>query len=236
MRNTTPAAREWRAALLAVAGARGALGLVAIPLAPILYPEHFFALVALRPTKEVLLAGGFFVRRGSVSLPPMLAAALPLVVLGVWVFYWVGRAYADELRSEDGLPRWAQRIVPPDRVVAMCRVLERRGRRVIVLGRIAAFPSALLATAAGASGMPPRKFMVADLFGAVLSVAEVVLAGYVLGAAYKSAGPWVTSIGVVALVALLLVVGRRLRRDHNEPADSEGSEGPRPAPSSGRGT
>lgn len=230
MTDTTAAARAWRPALLAVAGARGALGLVAIPLAPILYPQHFFALVALRPTKEVLLAGGFFVRRGSVSLPPMLAAAVPLAVLGVWLFYWIGRAYADELRSEDGLPRWAQRILPPDRVVAMCRVLERRGRRVIVLGRVAAFPSALLAAAAGASGMPPRSFIAADLLGAALSVAEVVVAGYVLGAAYKSAGAWVTGVGAVALVALLFVVGRRLRQDRG---DSEATRG---ALSSGRGT
>lgn len=176
------------------------------------------------------MAGGFFVRQGRVDLVPMLAAAVPLAVLGVWLFYWLGRAYADELQAEDALPRWARRVVPPERVAAMCRVLDSKGRSVVVLGRLAAFPSALLAAAAGASGMPPRAFVPADLAGAVLSTVEVVVAGYVLGAAYKAAGPWVTVAGVVALFALLFLIGRWLRREESS-AESSGV-----GASSGRGT
>jgi membrane protein DedA with SNARE-associated domain len=208
--------RTGRTALLAAAAARGALGLVAIPLAAALYKRHFVVLVLLRPTKEVLLAGGFFVRRGEVSLLPLLAAAVPLAFFGVWLFFAIGRAYSEELRGKaDGLPKWAQRVVPPDRVKAMCRVLDKRGRSVIVLGRLAAFPSTLLATAAGASGMRPAHFLVADAIGATLSIFEVVIAGYVLGAAYKEAGPWLTAVGVAALLALLFVFGRWLRKEES---------------------
>lgn len=195
---------------------RGALGLIAIPLAPALYKDHFVGLVLLRPTKEILLAGGFFVRRGRVSLLPLLLAAIPLALFGVWLFYAIGRVYSKELRGKaDGLPKWAKRVIPPERVKAMCRVLDKRGRSVIVLGRLAAFPSTLLATAAGASGMRPKHFLVADAIGATLSIAEVVIAGYVLGTAYKEAGPWVTAAGVVALLALLFVVGRWLRKEES---------------------
>ena len=43
------------------------LGIVAILLAPALFDDHFVVLVLLRPTKEVLLAGGFFLRQDDVE-------------------------------------------------------------------------------------------------------------------------------------------------------------------------
>ena len=201
-----------RGVLLALAGLRGLLAIAAIPLAPVLYEEHFVVLVLLRPTKEVLLAGGFLVRRGDVALLPILVAAVPVLLLGVWLMFFLGRSFADEINEGSGLPRWAEKIVPPKRVRQLCQLLDRKGERVIVGGRLAAFPSALLGSAAGASGMEPKSFLTADLIGAVLSVAEVVIAGYALGTAYKEAGPWLTAAGVAVLVGLLVYVGRSLRK------------------------
>jgi membrane protein DedA with SNARE-associated domain len=180
---------------------------------PVLYKDHFIVLVLLRPTKEILLAGGFFVREGEVHLLAMLAAAVPLALFGVWLFYALGRSFADELKSGEGLPRWAGKILPPERIENLSHVLEKRGRGVVVAGRLAAFPSTLLGAAAGASGMAPRAFLPADGLGFALSVAEVVCAGYAFGAAYKGAGPWVTAVGVAMLFGLLLVLGRRIRRE-----------------------
>lgn len=200
-----------RRALLALAGVRAVFAIAAIPLAPALYRDHFIILVLLRPTKEVLLAAGFLVRRGDVSLLPVLVAAGPLAVLGVWHFFALGRGYSSEIQSGKGLPRWAQRILPTDHIRNLCRVLDRRGGRVIVIGRLAAFPSALLGAAAGASKLAPRSFLPADGLGAALSIAEVMIAGYALGTAYKEAGPWLTAAGFGVLAVLLVVVGRWLR-------------------------
>ncbi len=91
---------------------------------------------------------------------------------------------------------------------------------MVVAGRLAAFPSSLLAAAAGASSMKPGRFLPADAMGAALSIVEVMVAGYVLGEAYERAGPWVTSAGVVVLIGLLVFVGRWLRREDKEPSDS----------------
>ena len=201
-----------RVALLVVAAIRGLLSLIAIPLAPALFKDHFVVLVLLRPTKEVLLAGGFLVRKGDVSLPSLLIAAVPLAILGVWHMFLLGRAYTKEIQDGEGIPRWAERILPQKQIKKMCQVLDRKGTKVVVAGRVAAFPSALLGAAAGASKMEPKKFLVADFIGATLSIAEVVGAGFLLGAAYKEAGPWVTVVGVVALLGLLFYVGRLLRR------------------------
>lgn len=204
---------RFRTPLLWLAAVRAVLGIAAIPLAPFLYREHFAVLVLLRPTKEVLLAAGFLIRRGDVNPVIVVLASLPLAIGAVWQFYALGRAFQDELRSGEGMPKLAQRLLPPKRVKQLCAVLDKKGTRLIFLGRLATFPSSLLGTAAGASGMPPRRFLPADLAGALVGIAEVLVAGYVLGEAYKAAGPWLTGVGVVALLGMLFVLGRSLTRD-----------------------
>ena len=201
-----------RAVLLGLAVARGALSAVAVPLAPLLWREHFLLLVLLRPTKEVLLAAGFRVREGDLLLPLVLLATIPLMVLGVWLFFALGRAFADDLKDGD-LPGIAGRLLPAERVRSLCRVLDRKGPKVVYLGRLAVFPSSLMAAAAGAAGMEPRRFLVADGLGALTSVLLVLGIGFGLGEAYEAGGPWLTGIGVVAAVALLVALGRWLRSD-----------------------
>lgn len=207
------ASSSFRIALLVLAAVRTAFGILAALVAASLWHRHFTAVVAMRPTKEVLLAAGFKVRLGDVGLLPVVLAVVPLGVFGVWLFFALGRSWSVELHGGDGLPRWAQRILPADRVNQLCRVLERKGSRVVVFGRLAVFPSTLMAAAAGASGMSSSRFLVADGVGAALSTVEVLGAGYVLGRAYQNAGPWLTGVGGVVTLGLLAAMGWWLRRD-----------------------
>jgi membrane protein DedA with SNARE-associated domain len=204
--------RRGRVPLLWIAAARAVLGIVAIPLAPVLYRDHFVLLVLLRPSKEVLLAAGFLIRDGRVNLFPVLLAAIPLAILGVWHFYLLGQAWAKEINDDD-MPGFARRVLPPKRVKAMTKVLDKKGVPVVLFGRLAAFPSTVIAAAAGASRMEPRRFLPADGLGGLLSVAEVLIAGYAFGAAYKSAGKGITVIGVIVFIGLLVAVGRWLSRE-----------------------
>ncbi len=197
--------------LLALAGVRGVIGLLAIPLAPFLYEHHFIVLVLMRPTKEVMLAGGFLLRLGDVGIVPLLAAAIPLSIFGVWQFYLLGRQYADQI-EKGKLPKWAKRILDRDRLKTMQKLLDRKGPRLVLLGRVAAFPSTVVAAAAGSGDMSSREFLPMDGIGALLSMAEVLGAGYLLGDAYKKAGPWITVVGVAVLVAIAVVIARFLRR------------------------
>ena len=195
-----------------LAGVRAVVSVLAIPLAPILYDDHFLVLVLLRPTKDVLLVGGFLLRDGSVGLVPLLLAAVPLALIGVWHFYAIGLAYADELRSGDGLPRWAQAVVSPKRVKAMGKLIDENLRMAVLVGRLSVFPSTVLGAAAGVARVPPREFLPLDALGAGLSVGEVLLAGYAFGRAYESGGRLVTVIGVGLLAAGLVAMGRWLKR------------------------
>lgn len=202
-----------RQALLWLAGVRILLGIVAIPLAPFLYKEHFLVLVLLRPTKEVLLAAGFLARRGEINLLEILIAAVPLMLLGVWQFYYLGRMYSSEIRSGKDMPNLAKRLLPQEKIKKMQKVLKKKGNRVVFLGRLAAFPSALIGAAAGASNVRSRKFFPADGVGALLSIAEVVGAGYILGETYDKSKPWITLAGVAVLAGLLVLIGWYLRRE-----------------------
>lgn len=190
---------------------RAVLAIVAIPLAPWLYEEHVAGLVFLRPTKEVFLFAGFSVREGNAWLPVIVLAALPILLVGVWIFYGLGRLYADEL-SDAELPGLAGRLLPKPRIDQMQELLEERGPSVVFFGRLAAFPSTLMAAAAGASGVPPREFLPADTAGALVSMGALLGVGYVLGEAYDEAGPWITAVGVVVLAGLLVMLGRALLR------------------------
>lgn len=198
-----------RGLFLVLAAARAVMAGGALLAAPWLYREHAAVLVLLRPTKEVFLFSGFVTREGDVYLPVIVVAALPLLLAGVWLFFGLGRAYAKDLEKAE-LPGLAGRLLPKQRLDQLREVLDERGMRVVFLGRLAAFPSSLMAAAAGSAGVPWREFVLADTAGALVSLGATVGIGYALGEAYEEGGTWVTGAGVVVLVVLAVLVGRAL--------------------------
>ena len=61
-----------------------------------------------------------------------------------------------------------------------------------------------------------RRFVAHDLVGALMSFVQLIAAGYLLGAAYDSAGIGVAVAGGVVFVIALAVFGRVLARDDEE--------------------
>jgi membrane protein DedA with SNARE-associated domain len=200
-----------RTPLLWLAGIRVVIGILAIPMAPFLYREHFIVLVLMRPTKEVLLAAGFLIREGKVDLFSVLVAAVPLMILGVWQFFYLGRAFCEEITKGE-VPGIGGRIVNAKKVNQIGKVLDKKGSRLVFLGRLAAFSSAVLAAAAGACKMRPRDFLWVDAAGALVSAAIAIGAGYFLGEAYEHASPVISVIGVIALIGAAVLLGRWLKK------------------------
>jgi membrane protein DedA with SNARE-associated domain len=200
-----------RTILLWIAAIRVVVGIIAIPLAPFLYREHFIVLVLMRPTKEVLLAAGFLVRSGKVDLLPVLLAAVPLMLLGVWQFFYLGRAYSKEITG-DGIPGIGGKLLPSDKVKKVCKILDKKGARLIFLGRLAALSSAGVAGAAGAGRMKSREFLPADALGAFASAGIALGAGYFLGQAYEKASPALSVVGVLVLIGAAILLGRYLKK------------------------
>jgi membrane protein DedA with SNARE-associated domain len=200
-----------RKVLLAAALVRAALAIAAIPLAPFLYREHVAVLVLLRPTKEVLLFAGFAAHDGDVWLPVAVMAALPILILGVWQFFALGRIFSADIAKKD-LPGIAGRVLPRDRVRRLQGALDQQGDKVVFLGRLAAMPSSLLAAAAGASHYDVKRFLIIDAAGAITSLIVMLGLGWLLEDAYEQAGPWLTGLGVLAIAGVAIVIGRALSR------------------------
>lgn len=201
---------RWRSWLLGFAVLRTALGLVAAVLAAWLYDDHLLVLVLLRPTKEVLLLAGYEMREHGANPLWLVLATLPLLVGGVWGFFALGKAYAAALEKAEP-PGIAGRLLPRQRIVQLRDAVAERGWLIVFLGRLAVMPSTLVAAAAGSADMPTRTFLLADLGGALCSLAMLLAAGFFLGRAYEEAGPWFTGVGALVLVGLLVLLGQRLR-------------------------
>lgn len=210
----------WAArAALAVAILRYAIPVLALGAAPTLIPDDVGLLVLLRPSKEVLLlAGGLSATSATAATsanPGLLVAIgayVPLMIFGVWAFYVVGRAYGARLDAGEG-PRWLQRAVPADRFVLARELLERRGATMALIARLAALPPTVMAAAAGAAEVPVARYLLADLVGALAAFGIVFGAGYALGDAYESGGPWLTAGALLVLVIGGVLVARWVRRE-----------------------
>ena len=198
-----------RRVLLGLAAARGVLAIAAIPLAPALYEEHVAVLVLLRPSKEVFLYAGYKAAQHELNLAVVVPAAIPLLVLAVWVFYFLGRTYRDELQEAD-LPGIAGRLLPRTRIQSLCEAVSERGWPLVFMGRMAIMPSTLVAAAAGTADVPVPRFLAADAAGAMVSMTLMLAAGYFLGEARDAAGPWFTVLGAAALLGLMFLLGRRV--------------------------
>ena len=190
---------------------RGAVALLALPLAPFLYrEERVELLVLLRPSKEVLVLAGFAAGHGRASVTGVVLAALPLLLGAVWLLFALGRAYADCI-DDDSRAGLVRRLLPPDRLRRLRDAVCDRGMTLVFLGRLAAFPSTLVGAAAGAAEVPTKRFLLADTAGALVSLALLLGVGFLLEEAYDEAGPWLTVAGVAVLAVGVVVLGRALR-------------------------
>lgn len=199
--------------MVTLAALRYAIPLVAVPLIPVLVPDHVALMVLLRPTKEFLLIGGAQYRMaGTPTFWLLLAAFLPLMLFAVWSFFAVGRIYREAL-STDQAPRWLRRVLPPRQLAVAQAVLASRGPTIAVLGRLAALPPTALAAAAGASEIKARRYLGADAVGAVLSFAVMVAAGYQAGRAWEEGVGWLTVVGVLLFVGVFTLITRWIRAE-----------------------
>lgn len=226
-----PASRmeRFRGPLLVICVLRYVIPIVAIPAAiawAAALPDPGTGATELlllpRPGKEVLLGAGYILKVPSdtvVNLPLLLAAYVPGMVFAVWAFFALGRAYAADLDRGEG-PAWLTRMVPPDRLDQARRVIAKRGVTVAIFGRIAALPPTIMAVAAGTTAVDPRRYLGADLAGALASFAITVAAGYGLGEAYERGGRIFLIVGIVLLVAGIQLFTRWL--------DEEADEAPAP--------
>ena len=173
------------------------------------------ALVGLAaPGELAVVVGGVLAGRGRLELPVLMAVVWAAAAAGDLCGYALGRTAGRAF-----LLRHGGRVgVSEARLRVAERAFARHGAKAVVAGRFVGVVRALGPFAAGASGMPARRFVPADVAGAGLWAATFTGLGYVfadslgelLGALHRA--QLGLGVALVAGLAAVVLVRRRRRR------------------------
>ena len=173
----------------------------------------FFGLVV--PGETVMLTAGMLAAGGIAQLPLLLVVVTLAAVLGDSVGYWIGSKFGPALMTSR-----LGRKIPAHRWERARDYVQRRGAGAVILGRWVGILRALVPVMAGIVHMPYRRFLAANLLGAVTWSAVVVGLGYFAGASLAAAQSLLGTITMFALlglaaIAVAMVVGDRARKRGN---------------------
>lgn len=160
-------------------GTLGPLALYAAVFA-LVFAESGILLGFFLPGDTVLLAVGALTAgpvRG-LSLPALIALVLVAAVTGDGVAYWTGaRAGTPLLQRDRG------RVLNRRTLARATGLYDRHGALAVIAARWVPWLRVLVPVLAGVTGMPYRRFLVANVVGAVLWGAGLLVAGNLLAAA-----------------------------------------------------
>jgi membrane protein DedA with SNARE-associated domain/membrane-associated phospholipid phosphatase len=145
---------------------------------------------AVVPGSLVILGLGALVPAGAANLWSVIAWAIAGAVAGDGFSYWLGYRYRDSIRT------WRPFRRHPGILERTEAFFRRHGGKSVFLGRFLQALRCTIPLVAGMAGMPPRRFLAANLSSALLWAPVTVLPGVVVGAA----------IGLAAGVSLRLLV------------------------------
>lgn len=160
----------------------GTLGPFALYLAifALVFAESGILLGFFLPGDTVLLAVGALTanpQRG-LSLSLLVGLVLVAAVTGDGVAYWTGaRAGTPLLQRDRG------RLLNRRNLARATRLYDRHGALAVIAARWVPWVRVLVPVLAGVAGMPYRRFLLANVVGAVLWGAGLLIAGNLLAAA-----------------------------------------------------
>lgn len=161
------------------------------------------------PGEMALLLGGVAAGQGHVPLAGMIAAGVGGAVAGDTVGYLVGRRWGRRI-----LDSTLGRFVKAEHLDRAERALGRRGGWAVFGGRFTVALRVMIPGLAGMAHMPYRRFALANASGGALWGTTMVMAGYLAGNSWHTAGHYISvvGLGITAGLVVLLVGVRALRR------------------------
>ena len=167
------------------------------------------------PEEAVLALAGYAASRGVLHLPTVLVVGVVSAVVGDNIGYWLGRRY-----GRAAIERYGRRaFITPERLQKVSEFMARRGAVAIFAARFVAGLRFLAGPLAGATGVPPLTFMIANTLGALVYVPYAVGLGYGIGWRFGDAIERLFTRRVDIILALLLITtlilaALRFRRAH----------------------
>lgn len=147
------------------------------------------------PGETTLLTASYLAATGQLSLPLVIASATLGAVVGDSVGYFVGRKGGRRFLERYG--RYAG--ITPKKLAKADGHFARHGGKTVFFGRFVAVLRILAGPLAGASNMPYRRFLAANVAGAVAWASTMGTLGFFFG---KPVAAFLSQLGIWALVAL----------------------------------
>ncbi len=129
------------------------------------------------PEETILALSGYLVWRGDLRLPLVLGVGILSAAAGDNLGYWIGRKY-----GRDAVERYGRLVlVRPGRLDSVGRFVTRYGAFGVFAARFVPGLRFLAGPLAGAVGLRPLPFLVANMLGAAIYVPYAVGLGYAVG-------------------------------------------------------
>ncbi len=150
------------------------------------------------PGVIMMLGAGALVATGALQFWPVCLWAVAGAVAGDGLSYWLGRHFQDRLATMWPFSRY------PESLDSGVRFFAKYGGKSVAFGRFVGPVRAVIPMVAGMMGMPPGRFLVANVLSAVAWAPAYLLPGIVFGASLELAAE--AAVRLVALVLALVVV------------------------------
>ena len=135
------------------------------------------ALVGLAvPGAVLLFMAGAVVGGSDMPILPMLGWAVAGAILGDGLSYWLGRHFRDRLRGFPLIRRY------PGAITRAERLFRQHGGKSVVIGRFVGPVRPVIPAVVGMLGMPPGRFLLANVSSAFVWAPAYLLPGVVFGA------------------------------------------------------
>lgn len=186
------------------------------------YPSVFFgvllgSIIPIVPTGAVVgAAAAVAMTTPNLSLPLVLLLAVAGALIGDVVTFAIARL------GSDAAVRWLARGQRPERLESYRERFERRGRVLVVIGRLVPAGRIPVLLAAGAVAYQWRRLLPAQTLACVLWAVEYALLGVVSGGIFDN--PLIATILATVLVLLVTVLVNLIARLRRARAEARAEE------------
>ncbi len=142
----------------------------------IIFAETGLAVGFFLPGDSLLVVAGLFAKAGKLNLVALMILLFVAAVVGDTVGYLTGRKMGQTLFT-----RPKSRLFNPKHIAKAHAFYEKHGGKTIVLARFVPIVRTFAPLVAGAAEMTYRNFIFYNVFGGLLWIVSMLLAGYFLG-------------------------------------------------------
>jgi membrane protein DedA with SNARE-associated domain len=193
--------------------------------------ENTILLGFLLPGGAVVALAGAGGRQASLSLPALVILAAAGMCVGAVIDYYLGRAGIARILRHRWMGIWGTRFA--EQLEQAEPLLRRHGWWIMLMAHAFGTGRSSLAVAAGASGLPLRRFLAMEAPAALLWSAVYAGGGYMLAAQWSTFElilrrlGWIGTLGMVALIVGWVIWNKRRSRGGTPvgPAAPAGSVG-----------